>query len=75
MAHSVLSSVCWCKCKMLLLKAVELLQIHPGAAEIRAQPSAGLLEGAGAGAWSCCGCFGRMLTEAWCLTSLRQNQL
>lgn len=46
MAHSVLCSVCWCKCEMLLLKAVELLQIHPGAAEMRAQPSAGLLEGA-----------------------------
>lgn len=49
MAHSVLCSMCWCKCKMLLLKAVELLQIHSGAAENRARPSAGLLERAGAG--------------------------
>lgn len=49
MAHSVLCSVCWCKCKMPLLKAVELLQIHPGAAESRARRSAGLLERADAG--------------------------
>lgn len=78
MACSVLRSVCWCKCKMMLLKTVELLQIYTCTVESRARPSARICRAAGEG-WcqrvrSCSICTGKTLVEPWCLTSAKATE-